>query len=42
MFPKDTPVLVIDDMMTMRKIVSKACEKMGFTNITTANDGAMA
>ncbi|MBF0218092.1 MAG: response regulator [Gammaproteobacteria bacterium] len=35
-------VLVVDDMMTMRKIISKNMAQMGFTNITEAEDGAKA
>ena len=42
MFDPNTPVLVVDDMMTMRKIVSNACKKMGFTNIVEAADGVIA
>ena len=42
MFPADTKVLVVDDMTTMRKIVSRACKRMGLENITTAKDGALA
>ena len=40
MFDPKTRVLVIDDMTTMRKIVSKACRDLGFTDITEAADGA--
>ncbi len=42
MFPFTTRVLVADDMMTMRKIVSKALKEIGFTDITEAADGAKA
>lgn len=35
-------ILVIDDMSTMRKIVSKMLESMGFKNISEADDGATA
>ena len=42
MFPPDTKVLVVDDMMTMRKIVSKTLKEIGLTDITEAKDGALA
>ncbi|MBF0469955.1 MAG: response regulator [Gammaproteobacteria bacterium] len=35
-------VIVVDDMMTMRKIVSKNLKAMGFKNIVEAEDGAKA
>lgn len=35
-------VIVIDDMMTMRKIITKMLKNMGFTNIQEADDGATA
>lgn len=41
MFDLKTRVLVIDDMMTMRKIVSKVCKEIGFTDIVEAADGAL-
>jgi len=41
-FPKDTKILIIDDMMTMRKIVGRACKRMGFENLVEAADGAIA
>jgi two-component system chemotaxis response regulator CheY len=41
MFDLGTRILVIDDMMTMRKIVSKSCRDLGFTNIIEAADGAL-
>jgi two-component system chemotaxis response regulator CheY len=40
MFPKDTKILVIDDMLTMRKIVKRTLNELGFTNLTDAADGA--
>ncbi len=40
MFDPKTRILVIDDMMTMRKLVSKICKELGFTDITEASDGA--
>ena len=35
-------LLVVDDMMTMRKLVIKACKEIGFTDISEAADGALA
>ena len=34
--------IVIDDMMTMRKIISKMLTQLGFSNIVEADDGATA
>ncbi len=34
--------IVIDDMMTMRKIITKMLKQIGFTNIQEADDGATA
>ncbi len=34
--------LVIDDMMTMRKIIAKMLKQFGFTNVSQADDGATA
>jgi two-component system, chemotaxis family, chemotaxis protein CheY len=42
MFAPSTRVLVVDDMMTMRKIVIKICKEIGFTDITEAADGNQA
>lgn len=42
MFDLKTRVLVVDDMMTMRKIVAKACKDIGFTDIIEAADGIKA
>lgn len=42
MFDPNISVLVVDDMMTMRKIVSKTCQAIGFKNIQEAADGALA
>ena len=42
MFNLKTRVLVVDDMMTMRKIVSKTCRDIGFTDIIEAADGNLA
>ena len=38
----DMKVLVIDDMSIMRKIIKNMLKKIGFTNITEADDGATA
>lgn len=42
MFSKDTSVLIVDDMPTMRKIVSKICREIGFEKLQEASDGAKA
>ena len=42
MYDPKTRVLVVDDMMTMRKIVAKTCKELGFTDIIEAADGALA
>ncbi len=42
MFHANTKVLVVDDMLTMRKIVSNVCKGIGFTDIDSANDGNAA
>jgi len=42
MYDPATRILVVDDMMTMRKIVAKACRDIGFTDITEAADGVKA
>lgn len=42
MFKKESKILVVDDMLTMRKIISKALREMGYTNITEADDGINA
>lgn len=34
--------LVVDDMLTMRKIVSQQLKALGVTQITEANDGSTA
>ena len=41
MFDAKTRVLIVDDMLTMRKIVSKACKDIGFTDLTEAADGQL-
>lgn len=42
MFDLKTKVLIVDDMMTMRKLVSKVCKEIGFTDLSEAADGALA
>ena len=41
MFAPTIKILVVDDMLTMRKLVSKALRDLGFSNITEASDGAL-
>lgn len=42
MFDPKTRILICDDMMTMRKLVSKVCKDIGFTDLTEAADGLLA
>ena len=42
MYPLSYKVLVVDDMMTMRKIVIKNLKEIGFTEFVEAADGAKA
>lgn len=42
MFAPNIRILIVDDMMTMRKIVAKTCKELGFTDISEAADGAQA
>ena len=42
MFDNSTRILVVDDMLTMRKLVGKVCKDIGFTDITEAADGNLA
>ena len=39
MFSLETKILVIDDMLTMRKIVMKTLKEMGYTDIEEAANG---
>ncbi len=39
MFNPSTRILIVDDMMTMRKLVGKICKELGFTDLTEASDG---
>ncbi len=41
MFDLKTRILIIDDMSTMRKLVTKACKEIGFTEFLEASDGAL-
>jgi two-component system, chemotaxis family, chemotaxis protein CheY len=42
MFSTQIRILVVDDMSTMRKIVTKSCQALGFTDFIDAADGALA
>lgn len=42
MFPSDTKFLVVDDFSTMRKIIKKVLNELGYTNIEEADDGKTA
>lgn len=42
MFGPETKILVVDDMLTMRKIIMKQLKEMGFTNLHEAKDGELA
>ena len=42
MFPVDTNILVVDDMLTMRKLVIKSLKEMGFSKFVEATNGAEA
>lgn len=42
MFDPTTRILVVDDMMTMRKLVTKVCKELGFSDLTEAPDGIKA
>lgn len=42
MFSNDTRILVVDDMLTMRKLVSKSLKDLGFEQIIEAKDGVEA
>lgn len=39
MFPANTRILILDDMMTLRKMVKKALRDLGFEDIQEAADG---
>lgn len=42
MFDLSTRFLVVDDFSTMRKIIKKVLNELGYTNIMEATDGKMA
>lgn len=42
MFDFRTRVLVVDDMLTMRKIVEKSVKELGFKDVLSASDGQKA
>jgi two-component system chemotaxis response regulator CheY len=42
MFDLKSRILVVDDMMTMRKIVAKNLKEIGFSDIQDASDGNLA
>lgn len=42
MFDPKTRILIVDDMMTMRKLVAKSCKEMGFSDFLEAADGNLA
>ena len=42
MFDLNTKILIVDDMGTMRKIVTRSCTEIGFKNFQEAADGALA
>jgi two-component system chemotaxis response regulator CheY len=42
MFDLKIKILVVDDMLTMRKLVQKACKEIGFTTFVEAPDGRKA
>lgn len=42
MFDPKTRILIVDDMLTMRKLVAKVCKEIGFTDLTEASNGIEA
>lgn len=42
MFDASAKILIVDDMMTMRKIVTKICKELGYSNLSEAVNGADA
>jgi two-component system chemotaxis response regulator CheY len=42
MFAPETKILIVDDMSTMRKLVTKTCQSLGFSNFIDAADGSLA
>ena len=41
-FPAGTRILVVDDMATMRRVVKRSLQGMGYSDITEAQDGKQA
>ncbi|MEZ4871833.1 MAG: response regulator [Bdellovibrionales bacterium] len=39
MFPDNTKILIVDDMLMMRKLVQKSCKDIGFSDFILASDG---
>lgn len=39
MFDLKSRILIVDDMLTMRKLVIKSCKEIGFSDFTEAADG---
>lgn len=39
MFPKETRILIVDDMPAMRQIVKSECRRLGFRNTVEAENG---
>lgn len=42
MFPSNTKFLVVDDFSTMRKIIKKVLNELGYTDVDEADDGKTA
>lgn len=42
MYPPNTKILIVDDMMTMRKLVKKSLTDMGYNTFLEAADGQIA
>lgn len=42
MLPKNTKILVVDDMSTMRRIVKNSLKEIGYENLVDAKNGELA
>ena len=42
MFPFNTKILIIDDMLTMRQVIRGSLHELGYTNLSEADDGSTA
>ena len=42
MIPKDIRILIVDDMLTIRQMVSAELQRLGFSKVREANDGHIA